>query len=56
MLRWHEHFRPFATVMQENDQALVFVGKLGVLHQELTYLIALVHAAHIEVGEAINHN
>ena len=53
MLRRHEHFGPLAAVMQKNDQTFVLVGKLRILHQELAYLIALVHATCIEIGEAI---
>ena len=49
-------FRPFPAVMQEDNQALVTVSKLGILHQELANLISLVHAARVKVGEAIDHN
>ena len=56
VLRGHEHLRTLSTMMQENDKTLVTNGKLGILHQELAHLVPLVHAACIEVGEAIHHD
>ena len=56
VLRGHEHLSALPTMVQENDKALVADGKLGILHQELTHLVPLIHAACIKVGEAIHHD
>ena len=56
VLRRHEHLSPLPAMVQEDDKALVADGKLGILHQEQAHLVPLVHAACIEVGEAIHHD